>query len=284
MNVFKLGGGILATLLIGILIFVFLFMTRIPNGYVGVVYSPSGGAQEETLGPGWHVMGLFEKVIKYPVRLQTVEYKDMQVATSDGKNIKMDIAINYSVKADKVVSVYDKFGPVKVDTIEENYLRTRLWDASRKGIAKFSVIDTYGEKSADAAVDVKEIFSKDVDRLGFVVENLTIGVPKPDKKTQEAIDARVQASQELERKETEKQIAIKEAERLKAEAKGQADAEREKAQGTADANKLINDSLTDELIEYNYAKRWNGQMPYVSGGSTLNQLPSELFKQEEKKK
>ncbi|MCY8069428.1 SPFH domain-containing protein, partial [Bacillus haynesii] len=67
-----------------------LFIEKIPNGYVGVVYSPNGGVKSETLDQGWHLVGLFDKVTRYPVRMQTVNNQDIQVATSDGKNISMD--------------------------------------------------------------------------------------------------------------------------------------------------------------------------------------------------
>lgn len=152
------------------------------------MYSPNGGVQDDTLGQGWHLVGLFDKVTIYPVRMQTVNYSNIQVATSDGKSVTIDFAYNYSIQPDKVVQVFNKFGPVEIEEIEGSYLRTRLWDAGRKAIAKYSVIDTYGEKSSEAATNVQKIFAEDVRQLGFNVNNLTLGVPKPDKSTQAAID------------------------------------------------------------------------------------------------
>jgi regulator of protease activity HflC (stomatin/prohibitin superfamily) len=261
----KLLGGIIVglALIIGVAITT-LFIERIPNGYVGVVYSPNGGVQEETLGQGWHLVGLFDKITKYPVRMQTVEYNDIQVATSDGKNITMDFAYNYSIQPDKVVDLFNKFGPVTVSEIEKTYLRTRLWDAGRKAIAKYSVIDTYGQKSATAAFDVQEIYSEDIQDLGFIVDDLTLGVPKPDKATQEAIDARVNASQELERKQTELKIA-----------EAEADKKRIEAQAISDYNKIIRESMTSEVIQYMWIQKWDGKMPRATGSNQLIQIPIE---------
>src|SRR5690625_3011581 len=239
LNRFKIGGIFIGIVIALALIILPMFIERIPNGYVGVVYSPSGGVQDETLGQGWHLVSLFEKVTKYPIRMQTVEYKDMQVATSDGKNITIDFAYNYQIQPEMVVPIFNKFGPVPIEDIEKSYLRTRFWDAARQGISKFTVIDTYGEKSTDAKIKVQENFSEDVAELGFLIQDVTVGVPQPDEKTQEAIDLRVKASQELERKETEVQIAEKEAERKKAEAEGKAQAKIAEAEGIAKANKLI---------------------------------------------
>ncbi|WLD92543.1 prohibitin family protein [Alkalihalobacillus sp. AL-G] len=259
----KLIGGII----VGVALVLFvaigsLFIEKIPNGYVGVVYSPNGGVQDETLGQGWHIVGLFDKVTRYPVRMQTVEYDNIQVATSDGKNITMDFAYNYSIQPDKVVALFNKFGPVEVGEIESTYLRTRLWDAGRKAIAKYSVIDTYGQKSAAAGLEIQKIFFEDVGELGFVIDDLTLGVPKPDKATQEAIDARVRASQELERKQTELKIAEAEAKKKVIE-----------AQATADYNKIIRESMTPEVIQYMWIQKWDGQMPKATGTGNLIQIP-----------
>lgn len=257
-----LGGIIIALVLaVGVGITA-LFIEKIPNGYVGVVYSPNGGVQDETLGQGWHLVGLFDKVTIYPVRMQTVNYKDIQVATSDGKNVTIDFAYNYSIQPDKVVDVFNKFGPITVEQIEESYLRTRLWDAGRKAIAKYSVIDTYGEKSAEAAVAVQNLFSDDIIELGFTVDNLTLGVPKPDASTQAAIDKRVEAAQELERKQIELKIAEAEAQKKKIE-----------AQGISDYNEIIKQSISPEVIQNKWIEKWDGVMPKATGSNQLIQIP-----------
>ncbi len=264
MNKKVLGGSLVAAALILSLALLAMFIEKIPNGYVGVVYSPNGGVQEKTLGQGWHLVGLFDKVTIYPVRMQTVNYKDIQVATSDGKSVTVDFAYNYSIQPDKVVDVFNKFGPIEVEQIEDSYLRTRLWDAGRKGIAKYSVIDTYGEKSSEAAVNVQNLFSNDIKELGFVVDNLTLGVPKPDKSTQAAIDKRVEAAQELERKQIELKIAEAEAQKKKIE-----------AQGIADYNRIIKESISPEVIQNKWIEKWDGVMPKATGSNQLISIPLE---------
>ncbi|WP_050179755.1 prohibitin family protein [Domibacillus robiginosus] len=257
-----LGGSLVALALIIGLALLSMFIEKIPNGYVGVVYSPNGGVQEDTLGQGWHLVGLFDKVTIYPVRMQTVNYKDIQVATSDGKSVTVDFAYNYSIQPDKVVDVFNQFGPIEVEQIEDSYLRTRLWDAGRKGIAKYSVIDTYGEKSSEAAVDVQTLFAEDIKGLGFVVDNMTLGVPKPDESTQAAINKRVEAAQELERKQIELKIAEAEAQKKKIE-----------AQGVAEYNEIIKASISPEVIQNKWIEKWDGVMPKATGSDQLISIP-----------
>ncbi|WPP38893.1 prohibitin family protein [Bacillus sonorensis] len=259
-----LGGIIVGIALIAGGFLASLFIEKIPNGYVGVVYSPNGGVKSETLDQGWHFVGLFDKVTEYPVRMQTVNNQDIQVATSDGKNISMDIAYNYVVQPDKVVELFNKFGAVDIQSIENSYLKTRLWDAARKSISKYSVIDTYGQKSSDAAAEVQKTFADDMKRLGFVIDDLTLGVPKPDKATQEAIDARVKSSQELERTQTELKIAEAGAKKKKIE-----------AEGIAEYNDIIKKSMSDEMIQYQWIQKWDGKMPKATGSNALIQLPKD---------
>lgn len=259
-----LGGIIVAAALIIGGFTASLFIEKIPNGYVGVVYSPNGGVKSETLDQGWHLVGLFDKVTRYPVRMQTVNNQDIQVATSDGKNISMDIAYNYVVQPDKVVELFNKFGAVDIESIENSYLKTRLWDAARKSISKYSVIDTYGQKSSDAAAEIQKTFADDMKGLGFVIDDLTLGVPKPDKATQEAIDARVKSSQELERTQTELKIAEAEAKKKKIEAKG-----------IAEYNEIIKKSMSDEMIKYQWIQKWDGKMPKATGSNSLIQIPTD---------
>src|SRR5690554_2059604 len=187
MKKFVVGGGILGTLLIVGLLVLAMLVERVPAGTVGVVYNIKG-VEEQTLSQGWHVLKPFDKVIKYPTKTQTIQFDSIAVATSDGKNIDIDMAFNFNVDPAKAVSLYNKFGAVSVEDIANTYLKTRLRDASRKVVSKYSVIDIYGEKSAEAQSKIQEIFAKDVEGLGFIVEGLMLGVPNADEATQKAID------------------------------------------------------------------------------------------------
>ncbi|WP_088072108.1 prohibitin family protein [Gottfriedia luciferensis] len=281
----KLIGGIIAgvALVIAVAIPAF-FIEKITPGYVGVVYSPNGGIQKNTLSQGWNFVGLFDKVTEYPIRLRTVEYKDVALATSDGKRIEMDLSYTYKIDPSKVVSMFNEFGPIAIEEIEDTYLKKRLQDAARIAVSKYTVLQLYGEKSSNASADIESIYKDDVKVLGFFVENLTLGTPKPDAKTQDAIDARVQAAQENDRKKIELETAKIEAERKKVDAQADADSQLIRAQGQAKANQVIQHSLTKELIEYKKAEKWDGKLPTVSGSdANIIQFPIDPSAKESKK-
>jgi hypothetical protein len=47
------------------------------------------------------------------------------------------------------------------------------------------------------------------------------------------------------------------------------------AEAQARANQLLSQSITPTLVQYELTKKWNGQMPQVTGGAApLLQLPT----------
>jgi uncharacterized membrane protein YqiK len=59
-------------------------------------------------------------------------------------------------------------------------------------------------------------------------------------------------------------------------AAGHAKAILAEAEAQAKANRLLAESITPTLVSYEMAKRWNGQMPQVTGGAMpMLQLPKQ---------
>ena len=92
---------------------------------------------------------------------------------------------------------------------------------------------------------------------GFTFNNIQSSV-KPNDALQDAIDAKNTAIQNALWVENEKKAAIAEAEKVVAA-----------AQGKADANKLLEQSITPELLQLKAIEKWDGTMPLSVGGGTL---------------
>ena len=101
-----------------------------------------------------------------------------------------------------------------------------------------------------------------------------------DSETAAAIQKKVTAQQELElanieaqtaqiQAEKDKEVARIQAEKAIIEAEAEANAVRIAAEAEAEANKMIAQSLTPELIEKIKYEQWNGEMPKVSGGTSI---------------
>lgn len=240
---------------IGVIVFFMFFVSKIDEGNVGVVYSINGGVQDETLAPGWHITKITEKIIEYPVRTQNKNYESLAVATIDGKTIHMPVSLNFSVDPAKASAVYKKFGSVHIEDLVEGYIKTRINDALRQTVSDYTVIETFGERIGEIKAETIEIAKADLEKDGIIVEDVMLSAPTPDEETQKAIDERVRATQELERKKTDKLIATEEAERKKIE-----------AQGEAEANRIVQESLSEEVLQQQLIGKWSGTNPISIGG------------------
>lgn len=249
-----IGTAVTFVVVLGIIISALIFSEKVKEGEVAVVYSPSNGA-DRILTPGWHwyEIGLFEDTQKYPTRITIVE-DSLSVTTSDGKKVTMPVKYEMKVDQSKVLDIFKELGSQDVESIQNGYLYQKLFKSARSVVSSYSVIDIYGTKTAEASAAVTEKFAKDVEKLGFIITDVTLGTPELDPATQTAIDARVQAAQELEKLELDKQIATQQAEKKKIEAEGQAAAEIEKARGVAEANRILEQSITPDLIKLKEAE------------------------------
>lgn len=224
-----------------------MFTERVPEGKVAVVYSPSGGAKE-VLSPGWHTIGLFEKTTQYPTRIQVVKSK-VSVSTNDGKKVAMSARYEVKVDKSKVLKIFKELGSQNIEEIQEGYLYTKLFKASRETISSYSLLDVYGTKTTEASAKITKDFGEKVAPLGFIVSDVTLGTPEADAQTQKAIDSRVQASQETEKLKIQLENEKIVAQKKQVVAEGDAQQAIIKAQGDAKANKILSNSLTDKVLK-----------------------------------
>ena len=66
----KIGAIVLAVILILGVIITGICVTKIPAGYVGIVYNMRKGITGETLSQGWHIVAPTKKVEKYTVGIE----------------------------------------------------------------------------------------------------------------------------------------------------------------------------------------------------------------------
>ncbi|XWX30767.1 lipoprotein [Staphylococcus phage PG-2021_17] len=249
--------GVIGFLAVIGFIILLMCITKVPQGHVGVVYSVNG-VKEETKSPGWHLTAPFDKVNKYPTKTQTHKYKDLNVATSDGKNLQMDIDVSYKVDATKAVALFNRFGSADIEELEKGYLRSRVQDNVRQAISKYSVIDAFGVKTGEIKQDTLDKLNKNLQKQGFIIDDIALSSPKADKNTQKAIDERVKANQELERTKVDKQIAEQNAKKKEVEAKG-----------TKKANDIVNESLSDKVLQQQLIEKWDGKQPISIGSDSV---------------
>lgn len=230
----------------------FKLFEKIDNGFIGIRYSMNGGVKDETLSQGVKYVGL-DKVTQYPIRLQTVAAKNVQVATKDGKKITVDLSYDYKIDPTKTSSMFKEFGNVKAEDLEKGWIRSRLKKEAREVYSKYNLLSLLSGKSSEVEAELQESFAKSVESKGFLVENITASVPDIDKQTQETIDGIIRSSQENEKAkldaETQKTKAETEAAIAKTKADTKAYEKLTAAEAEAKANEKLSKSITQNLID-----------------------------------
>lgn len=298
-----IGAILAAVILVVALICVLICTTRVPAGYVGVVYNMNGGIEGETLSQGWKFVAPTKKVTLYSIGLEqsylTSEDKgdspndeSFNVPTSDGKTVKVNLEFSYRFDEERVPQTFVTFKGKSGDTIKDTFIKPKIVAWTQEVTANYPVTDLFGDQRTAINAELDRYLKEKFDQYGIVIDTVNFTNIDVDTETQQAIQRKVTAQQELElanieaqtariQAEKDKEVAEIAAEQQRAvaeinaekviiEANAKADAVRIAAEAEAKANKEIAASLTPELIEKIKTEQWDGKYPttFVSGDST----------------
>ena len=265
----KVVGVIIGLVVVGVAAWAVLAGTYVGQGEVGVVYTMSDGVQDETLSPGFHFVSPFAKVKDYPVAQQQLVLsnnaadfnedkleKDTHVdAPADGGMVKMNMSINYNFMPDRVTDLYERFNGMDGDQLVESRIKNSILAYIKEVTPQFSVMDIYSDKRAEVGQAITDYLnSKLNDEYGIEISSASIIDVQLDEELQAKIQQKEQAKQDAEKAELDKQTAIAQGEAAKAKAEADAQVTITNAQAEAEANRLISESITQELIDMKEAE------------------------------
>lgn len=281
----KVVGVIIGLAVVGAAAWTVLSGTYVGQGELGVVYTMSSGVQEETLDPGFHFVSPFAKVKDYPVAQQQLVLsnnaadfnedeleKDTHVdAPADGGMVKMNMSINYNFMPDRITDLYEKFNGMDGDQLVESRIKNSILAYIKEVTPQFSVMDIYSDKRAEVGQAITDYLnSKLNDEYGIQVTSASIIDVQLDEELQAKVQAKEQAKQDAEKAELDKQTAIAQGEAAKAKAEADAQVTITNAQAEAEANRLLSESITQELIDMKEAEaRMEHGWVEVTGADTV---------------
>lgn len=272
----------LLILLISMTLLFFGGCNKVESGYVGVkVYLLGGekGVDSEVLGPGRYWIGMNEDLYLFPTFTQTYSWtvdktessttdESFTFQTKEGLQVNADIGISYKIESDKVSDVFQKYRK-GVDEITHTFLRNIVRNAFNKVTSDKKVEDVYGLGKAKLLEEVTELVRSEVHPIGIDVEYIAfIGALRLPESVTQALDLKIRATQIAEQRENELREAEASAKMIVAKANGDAEAELIRARAAAQSNLLVSKSLTQELVNYEAIKKWDGKLSQVSGMST----------------
>ena len=217
---------------------------------------------------------------EYPVSTETVYYtkgnpdaenkedrtdRSINVNTKDGKQVNVSITYTYHMDPMALPTVFEKFRGQKISIIESGYMKNAMFEAVNNVTSQYSLMELVGDKRPEVNQKIYEMFRDSLSPYGIVIETFNLSDVVPDSATAEAIQNVVNAQNLLGQARIEKERAEVEAEKARVTAKGEADAAIIKADGQAQANAKLQQSLTPMIIEQNRIEKWNGELPKIVG-------------------
>ena len=285
----SLGGIATAVIIVLVVIVLFVCTVRIPAGYVGVVYNMNGGISDKTLSQGFHVVAPTQNVTTYSIGIEQsylTASKDgdsngnesFEVPSNDGKGLTVDMTFTYRYDADRVADTFTRFKGQSGKDVKDSFIKPNIMSWTKEVTAKYSVIDLLGDKRATLNSELTDYLKQKFEPYGIVIESVSLINIDPDEETRSAVQKKVNAQQDLElakieqqtanvNAEKEKEVAITKANQEKETAQINAESKLIEAQAQADANRLISQSLTPELIRQQMYEKWDGKLPTVQAGN-----------------
>jgi regulator of protease activity HflC (stomatin/prohibitin superfamily) len=146
-------------------------------------------------------------------------------------------------------------------------MKNAMYEALNNITSQYSLMELVGDKRPEINQKIFEAFRNDLEEYGIVIETFNLSDVVPDEATATAIQNVVNAQNELQRAKIEKEQAEVEAEKARVAAKGKADAALIEAEGQAQANAKLQESLTENVLRQRAIEKWSGNLPQVNGNN-----------------
>ncbi len=223
-----------------ILIFLVIIISKsavtIDAGHAGVLYETLGDGvdpNKEPLGEGLNFVAPWNTVIEYEVRQQQL-FEEMKVLSSNGLQIQIDATAWYLPVEKDLGKLHKEKGKDYLERIIQPAIRS----AARSVVGRYTPEQLYSSKRDAIQVEIFEetrniIADQYIQLNKILIRDVTLPVT-----IKESIERKLKQEQESLEYEFRLVTAAKEADKVRIE-----------AQGKADANKILSASLTDKILQ-----------------------------------
>lgn len=223
-------------ILVALVILISKSAVTIGSGEAGVLYKTFGGGvvtDKPPMGEGFHIVAPWNDVFVYEVRQQEV-FEKMKVLSSNGLDIQLDASAWFQPKYEALGKLHQE----KSEQYKERILLPAIRSAARSVVGRYTPEQLYSSKRDAIQVEIYEETKNIVDDQYIQLNDVLIRDVTLPPTIKEAIERKLKQEQESLEYEFRLVTAAKEAEKVRIE-----------AQGKADANKILSASLTDKILQ-----------------------------------
>jgi regulator of protease activity HflC (stomatin/prohibitin superfamily) len=283
-----------------------LLLTTVGSGLVflqadqyGVVISAfqPKGYRTQPLGPGLHwIIPFFESAKSYSVARQTytmatssgegqIQGDDsIEARTKDGQQVYIDASVIYAIDPAKLIQLHITWQ----DRYQDNVVRPVTRAAIRDAVAQYGVEEIVSTQRTELEKNISDAIQRGLANNNLVMSDFLLrnirfseqyaqAVEQKQIAEQQALQAKLVVEQKKQEAEQARQVAQGQADAAVIAAKGAADARVIQAQAESQANTLLSQSLTPQLLQYQYIIKLapNVQTIFVpTGNQFILPLPS----------
>lgn len=241
-------------LLLGGILLIVAFLTtglvQIDAGHVGVVRQ-FGAVTGETMQPGlqWRVP-VVNSVEVVDTRVRSVRIEGYTAASVEQQDLFMNLTLNYHIQPDRAPEIIQTVG----SDFEQKIVIPRFLDIPK------SVTDDYPTQIVlnsrdDIRQKATELLRSALEPYGLVVDNISLENFGYSPEYNQAIEEKQIEQQRVETEKQRLEQAKIAAQTLEEQAKGEANAQVARARGEAESNRLISESLTDQILVNRYIEK-----------------------------
>ncbi|KAF0234785.1 MAG: hypothetical protein FD181_3616 [Prolixibacteraceae bacterium] len=222
-----------------VLIFLLLFGGRmfliIQAGERGVIFKPytTGLDKDNVYSEGFHIIAPWNDMYVYNVREQQRD-EPMDVLDKNGLSISMDVTVRFNPSFDRIGNLHEQFGINFVNVLVVPEVRSCV----RRVAGRYTAEEIYSTKRAEVEQSIIEETKKILSENYIEMKALLIRSINLPEQIKGAIESKLKQEQEALAYEFRLQRETSEAERRRIE-----------AEGIAAFNRIINASLTDNILK-----------------------------------
>lgn len=264
-----------ALLIIGVAMFVVgLSFTFVPSGYAGVL-TRNGRIQEKAIveagAINWHTP-FIESIHYTNVKRQEMNFDEKFSCETSNRAVTLtceNVSVVYRIVPEKVTWIW-----INIEEWDTELLKTKYVESGLKAATQTfdeTHVTNRGKLEPAAAECIQAAFDKGYGEHVLEIISCTIGNISFSEDYEAALESKAQAQLDLETSQLKNQKEIEKAEADVKKQKIAADVENEiiknRAAAEAEANRMIAESLTPEVLKHEWIEKWNGTPGIIPNGS-----------------
>ncbi|MBW4576469.1 MAG: prohibitin family protein [Aphanothece sp. CMT-3BRIN-NPC111] len=240
------GGKLILFLLL--LTILFTPIVIVNAGERGVIMQ-FGKVQEKVLGEGIHfIIPIVNTVQNLSVRVQKQEIS-AEASSKDLQDVFTDVALNWHIIPEEANAIFQQIGDE--NQVVERIINPAVEEVLKAVIAKYTAEEII-TKRGEVKAGVDNLLTTRLASYHIEVDDISLVHVHFSERFSDAVEAKQVAEQDAKRASF---ITLKTLE--------QAEAKVNLAKGEAEAQRLIRETLTTEILKKQAVERWDGKLPLI---------------------